>query len=108
MLKIFFEILYSVMRCYPRKLGEKTFLYSKEKEGISLTKKYPHNVSFAKKLQKPKHHPQHPSTYVGNKLQKPKTSKLLGNCSMSTCYRSSSSSSREINKASSAAAGQKT
>jgi hypothetical protein len=28
------------MRCYARKLGEKAFLYSKEKEGISLTKKY--------------------------------------------------------------------
>jgi hypothetical protein len=28
------------MRCYARKLGEKTFLYSEEKEGISVTKKY--------------------------------------------------------------------
>jgi hypothetical protein len=70
-------------------------------------KKISLHALFAKKVQKPKH-PQHPCTYVGNKLQKPKTSKLLGVCSMSTCYRSSSSSSREINQASSAAAGQKT
>jgi hypothetical protein len=69
-------------------------------------KKISLHALFAKKVQKPKH-PQHPCTYVGRKLQKPKTSKLLGICSMSTPYRSSSSS-REINQASSAAAGQKT
>lgn len=82
-------------------------LLQRKRTNIS-NKKISSHLSFAKKLQKPKHHPQHPSTYVGNKLQKPKTSKLLGNCSMSTCYRRSSSSSREINKASSAAVGQKT
>lgn len=38
--KNLFWDFYSVMRCYARKLGEKTFLYSKEKEGISLTRKY--------------------------------------------------------------------
>jgi hypothetical protein len=59
------------MRCYVRKLGEKTFLYSEEKEGISLTKKYlylqrnyknpnTHNI-FVPMLEANYKNPRHPS-----------------------------------------------
>jgi hypothetical protein len=53
---LFFEILDSVMRCYPRKRGEKTFLYSKEKERISLTKKYPHMYHLQRNYKNPNTH----------------------------------------------------
>lgn len=51
--KNLFWDLYSVMRCYARKPGEKTFFYSKEKEGISLTKKYPHMYHLQRNYKNP-------------------------------------------------------
>lgn len=51
--KNLFWDLYSVTRCYARKPGEKTFFYSKEKEGISLTKKYPHMYHLQRNYKNP-------------------------------------------------------